>query len=242
MEKQNKIILSLVMLFTLVIIGICVFAIKNRDEIVVTDAIKFKEEYESINGSVNENNGKTYLNLSISTENPVVYKSDTEIVDIMKNEQAIIYFGFSKCPWCRSIIETLLKACEQNNIKTLYYVDIYNIRDTYKINDSKKIEKINKGTEGYKDILKFFGKKLDDYTLTDNDGNEYSTKTTRLYAPTVVTVDNGAIKDIHVSTVESQIDPYSGLNDDQKGELYTIYDNMIKSLKGEDVCKTSSSC
>ena len=76
------------------------------------------------------------MNLSISTENPVVYKSDTEIVDVMKNEQAIIFFGFSKCPWCRSAIETLLKVCEQNDIKTLYYVDIYNIRDTYKINDS----------------------------------------------------------------------------------------------------------
>lgn len=242
MEKQNKIILGLVIAFTLVVIVICAFSIKNHDEIIVTDAIKFKEEYESINGSLNELSNKTYLSVNISTENPIIYKTDEEILDIMNKEDVLIYFGFSTCPWCRSAIETLLKACSDENVEKVYYVDISNIRDAYKLNDNKTIEKTNEGTNGYKEILKFFGKNLDEYFLTDIDGNEYSTKTTRLYAPSVVTVKNGKLKDIHVGTVETQIDAYAGMTDDEKGNLYSIYVDMINALYDRDICTTSGSC
>ena len=40
-----------------------------------------------------------------------------EIVKILNEGTGVIYFGFNSCPWCRSMIETLLKVIDDNNIE-----------------------------------------------------------------------------------------------------------------------------
>ena len=143
MEKNNKIYLIIIVVCALLVMGLCAYAIINHKDVKVTDAIKFKEEYESYNGMVNENTDKNYLEVNIDRENPIVYKTGKEIVDILKNEDAFVYFGFASCPWCRNAITPLLDAAKEMNLKTIYYVDIYDIRDTYKFTGSYRTSALN---------------------------------------------------------------------------------------------------
>lgn len=243
MEKSNKIYLVIIIICSILVVGLCAYAIINHKEIKQTDAIKFKNEYESLNGVVNENNEKEYMKVEVDTENPIIYKSGQEILDVLKNENAIVYFGFSSCPWCRNVVPILLEAAKESNLDKIYYVDILDMRDQYKFSGSIEPELIKKGTDAYYDILKFLDKKLEKYYVTDDSGNMYDTGVKRLYAPTVVAVKNGKALDLHVSTLDSQKDPYVALNDEQKEELKDIYKDLIKQIKDENkACKTDEAC
>lgn len=242
MEKSNKIYLGIILVCTVLVIGLCVYAIATHKEEKLTDALKFKKEYESLNEVVNENNEKQYMEISIDEENPIVYKSGQEIVEIMKNEDAIIYFGFASCPWCRNAVPVLLEAAKELNVDKIYYVDILDMRDTYKFSGSIEPEQTKKGTDAYYDILKILDKKLDKFYVTDEAGNMYDTGVKRLYAPTLVAVSKRNVKGFHASTVESQKDPYSALNDEQKKELKSTYKTVINSIKDLNACKDDKAC
>ena len=243
MEKSNKIYLVIIIVCAVLVMALCAYAIINHKSVEITDAIKFKEEYEAYNGKTNENTDKNYLEVNIDRENPIVYKTGKEILDVMKNEDAFIYFGFASCPWCRNAITPLLDAAREMNLKTIYYVDIYDIRDTYKFTGSIEPEQTKKGTDAYYKILKFLGKNLEEYYVQDESGNMYDTGVTRLYAPSFVTVKDGKVESFHVSTVESQKDPYVALSEKEKEELTDIFKDMIKKLQEtKDTCTSKDSC
>ena len=88
--------------------------------------------------------------------------------------------------------------------------------------------------------MKFFGNKLTEFYVRDEEGNMYDTGVKRLYASTIIAVSKKKIQYMHVNTVESQEDPYSTLNDDQKKELLNLYLDLFSTFENE-VC-TSSSC
>ena len=82
----------------------------------VKDGERFKEEYEKENGKKSKS-GKENRTVLIDEDNPFVYTTAEEISKKMdNNETFIVYFGFSTCPWCRSIIEQLIKCAKDNDI------------------------------------------------------------------------------------------------------------------------------
>ncbi|OKZ57551.1 MAG: hypothetical protein BHV99_01000 [Clostridium sp. 26_21] len=87
------------------------------------DAQKFKEEYEKINGGKTSDN-ETYNELNINENNPMVYISLEELVDIINTEnEAYIYISSSFCPYCRATVETLLNVAKDLKIDKIYYYD-----------------------------------------------------------------------------------------------------------------------
>ena len=131
MKKKVIIVVSSLVFLIALGLGIYYLFFKKLDNPVNADALKFKEEYESMNGLVNENNGKSYREVSISNDNPFVYKTADELAEMIENKETfIVYFGFKTCPWCRSIISTLDKIAHDKNVTKIYYVDILDIRDT----------------------------------------------------------------------------------------------------------------
>lgn len=242
MERSNKIYLAIILVCTLLVVSLCIFAIVNHKDEKISDAIKFKEEYESLNGLVNENTEKEYINVEIDEDNPIVYKSGQEIIDIMENDDAIIYFGFSSCPWCRNAVPILLDAAKEMDVDKIYYVDILDMRDTYKFSGSIEPEQTKNGTDAYYSILKILDSKLEKFYVTDESGNMYDTGVKRLYAPTVVSMSGGKVKGFHVATVESQIDPYVTLTDEEKEELKNIYKDIINAIKDSKSCKDDKAC
>ena len=243
MEKSNKIYMIIIFVCAALVIGLCGYAIITHKEEKVSDAIKFKNEYEALNDLVNENSEEKYVNVEIPEENPIVYKTGKEILDVLKNEDAIIYFGFAACPWCRNAVPVLIDTAKELNVEKIYYVDILDMRDTYKFSGSIEPEQTKKGTDAYYEILKFLDKKLDKFYVTDDAGNMYDTGVKRLYAPTVVGVKDGKVVGFHVATVESQTNPYETLTDKQKEELKKEYKTIIEAVnKKDNVCKDDSAC
>ncbi len=199
---------------------------------------EFKKQYESLNGTKNSSD-KDYLNVSIAENNPVIIKTDEEILDVLENGTGVIYFGFNSCPWCRSMIETLLKTFDEEKLENLYYVDVKDIRSTYEVK-KKKLTETKKGTESYYKILDYLDEYLSEYTIT-SDKKEYDTKEKRLYAPTVVAIKDGTIVGFHEGTVASQEDPYLGLTDSEKTELTNIFKEEFKELK-DSSCEDERGC
>ena len=204
---------------------------ETEEKIATADAKKFKKEYEDLNGTTAYGEIK-YKDLKISEYIPVLYKTDEEIVNILNNGTGVIYFGFNSCPWCRIMIETLIKVIDDYEVENFYYTDIKQIRSTFKVENKKLVE--TKGTKSYYDILEKLDEYLTDYVITNNN-KDYDTNEKRLYAPTVVVVKEGEILGVHEVTVDSQTNPFDGLNDTQKEELYGIYEEMIKNLD-ENTC------
>ena len=149
-----------------------------------SDSKKFKNEYESLNGTKVE--GKSVRNINIDKNNPFIYSSAEEVAKKIENKETFaVYFGFKECPWCRSVIESLIEVSSDLGLEEIYYVDVKDIRDTMKVNDDGKVETDKKGTSGYYKLLKLLDNVLDDYTLTNKDNEGVSANEKRIYAPTV---------------------------------------------------------
>lgn len=217
----------------LVIVLVMVFAVacaENKDNN-KTDAIRFKEEYESINGEFLENIGSTTREVSIPEENPMIYKTADEIVDAINNKETfVVYFGFKECPWCRSMISTLIQVANDLNVESVYYVDVKDIRDTLTINEKGKVGVSKEGTEAYQELLVLLNDVLADYTLINEEGNSVETNEKRIYAPNVVAIKNGEALKLEMGISTSQTDAYQELTNDMKNEMYQKLECLLNCI------------
>ena len=208
----------------------------------VKDGERFKEEYEKENGKKSKS-GKENRTVLIDEDNPFVYTTAEEISKKMdNNETFIVYFGFSTCPWCRSIIEQLIKCAKDNNIDKIYYVDVLNIRDTKEIDEDGNIQNAKKGSKGYLELIDKMKNVLSDYTLTNSDGDEISLEEKRIYAPNVVAVVDGEATKMEEGISEDLKDPYQKLTDKMKKETYNKFKCLFQCLKEAESMCTKKSC
>ena len=209
------------------------------------DSIKFKTEYEQYNNK-KALSDKNYSSLEIVKKNPIKYSTYEEIIGVIENQTGIIYLGFPECPWCRSIIPVLFDVANDNDINTIYYLNIKDERSSYVVQDGKLVYEIDengnekKGTEGYHKLLKVLDKYLTEYTIT-YENKTYETGEKRIYAPTVIFVKDGKVLGLHVSTVSSHLSGYDKMTDDQIEELYSIYEDYILDIKSA-TCDIGTSC
>ena len=229
MEQRNKIILFAIIFLTIVVVGIGGYAILKNKNLDKSDADKFRIEYMELNDKINENLDLAYPIVNISEKNTIKYLNEKEAINFLKNDTGIIYFGYSTCPWCRSLVTTLTDVASSEK-EIIYYLDISKIRSTYTLNDSK-LEKTKNGTSSYYEILKILDDNLEEFYLEDEEGNKYDTNEKRIYAPTLVAVKKGKVIAIHTGTVESQQNGYDKLTDDEEKDLAKIIKNLIKSIK-----------
>lgn len=137
-----KKILSAFLITLILLIGVTGCSTKNKD---LTDAEKFKQEYESLN---NKNNGEVnYNKVSISEDNPIVYATPKKIIEKINNGDLFaVYIGTSTNIECRQIVESLLESAKEKNVSTIYYIDTnkYDVTDLEQllqsINDNDKQE------------------------------------------------------------------------------------------------------
>ena len=202
--------------------------------VINTDAKKFKEDYESLNGKTNSR-GLEHRTVTIDSENPFIYATADEIVKkIEKKETFYVYFGDTLCPWCRSAIEMAIKVAKENNIKTIYYVPIWDkegneiLRDKYKVNEDGNLEQVVKGTDAYYKLLTLFDDVLDDYNVSDSEGNKVSTNEKRIYAPNYFYVENGQIVIKVEGTSANQKDSREELTDELLNDERVIFESLFK--------------
>ena len=211
-EEDNtytKTILAAILIILVLIGGYVGFKIKNaKDEKTsdikdvytpTIDEKRFKDEYESLNGTA-RSNGSNNRTVSIIDDNNIQYVTVDQAADILEKGTGIIYFGFAACPWCRNAVPILLKAMSNSNLDTIYYVDVRpnddknkDIRDEYSVEKGKVHRVREASSEKYYDILKTLNDYLNDYDLTGVNGKKYKTGEKSLGAPPVVAVKSGGI-------------------------------------------------
>lgn len=230
---KKKFFLFLIMMVMLFSLGGCF----KKEE---CDAIKFKEEYESLNGEKSKS-GKIYPEVSIDEDNIVEYIDMKEAVELIQNDSGVFYFGFPECPWCRNAVPVLLQAADSTDIDKIYYINMSDKRDIRELDEDGNVVTTQEGSDGYSELIKVLDSILLDYTIEDKDGNEISLGEKRVYVPLVVFVKDGKIVDYHMDTVATQEDPYVLLGDDEQTELYQIYVDGIHEVLG-DVCEEEEHC
>lgn len=242
---KEKVVISVCSLLVLIALGVGIYYLffkKVDNKVISEDAIKFKEEYESLNDKTIESNGKVYRTVNISEDNPFVYKTAEEIAEMIENDESfIVYFGFKTCPWCRSVISTLDQVAHDKNIKKIYYVDVLDIRDTLTVNSKNKVETTKEGTEGYYKLLKLMDNVLEKYTLTNSKGKEIDTDEKRIYAPNVAVIIKGNAEKLVSGNSEKQTDAYMELTDEMVKETYNMFSEIIQIYLDND-CENQKVC
>lgn len=230
---MKKFLLSLLMIVA--VIGLTGCGNNEDEKVVKTDAIKFKEEYESINGE--ELYGKKARELTIPEKNPFVYATADEIVEMMDNEETFaVYFGFNTCPWCRAAVSTLIDVANDLNIKKVYYVDVKEIRNVLEVVDGEVITK-KEGSKGYMKLLKKLDNVLDDYELTDEDDKEVDAHMKRIYAPNVVSIVDGKAEKMTTATSDDLENPYDELTDKIIADSYDMIECTLECISNKNnVC------
>ena len=242
MKKEKILFIALPVLCAIAAILGFIFVGKESSN---EDALKFKQEYEELNGTVAFGDIK-YNDLEISVNNPMKYSNYDEIIDVIKNESGIIYLGFPGCPWCRSALPILLDVAKDNDITTIYYKNIKDDRDSYVLENGKLVYQLDdegnekKGAEGYFKLMEALDKNLTEYVVS-YEGKEYKTGEKRIYAPTVVFVRDGKVLGLHVSTVDSHKSGFDKMTEEQIDELYGIYEEYILEMKNSS-CSKDDAC
>ena len=192
------------------------------DSNILTDELKFKKEYESINNKEWEIDGYkgNYISISIPKNNLIKYATNDNIVTLLQEGTHVIYFGNAYCNWCRSAVSVLIDAAKEYNLDEIYYYDFFALRDAFEEGNDNELVKL------YEDIIL----ELDSFIENTFDENSKAAGKKRLSAPTVVIVSSGKVVDAHYKTVDSHIDYNSDLNDIQKEELKNIYQDMFSKL------------
>lgn len=237
---KKKYIASIVVI--LILAAVVFFAIQNQKRTMEqTDAYQFAEEYMSINGTEN-NNGKEYRKIEIPKDNPFVYAKAEDIVSkIEKKESFIVYFGFSTCPWCRSVLEELIHAAKDKKVDTIYYVDVLEIRDIKEIDENGNITTTREGTAGYMELIQKLDNVLDDYTLSKGE-ETISVGEKRIYAPNVVAISRGKALQLETGIPEDLKDPYGELTKDMKKYSYEKFTCLMKCLEEDSITCQKNSC
>ena len=209
-----------------------------------SDAIKFKEEYESLNGTTSKS-GKVVREIIIDKDNPIIYKSAYEIVEMIENKETfVVYFGFPNCPWCRSVLPTLFDVAKDLKLDKIYYVDVLEIRDTLELNDKNELVTKTKGTDAYYKLLEYLDSVLSDYSMTDKDGKKIDTHEKRIYAPNVVGIVNGDAIELTTGISSLQTDGYMDLTEEMINETYNKFKCVINCVldSEKNSCALNKAC
>lgn len=235
---KRKILIAVMLIISIGALSACSFYDQKNN-----DALKFKEEYESLNGTRNEN-GKVIRNVTIDDNNPMKYATAADIVKMVQNKETfVVYFGFASCPWCRSVVTNLIQASLDLGIDTIYYVDVTDIRDTMKLGNDGEIVIENEGSNEYFQLLEMFDDVLSEYTLKNSDGEIVYTGEKRIFAPNIISVVNGNVEDLTTGISEKQTDGYMELTNEMNQESYNLIKCTIQCVADEkNTCSAKSVC
>lgn len=182
----------------------------------------FKSDYESLNGKKNES-GKINRTITINSDNPYKEISALELINMINSKKTFyVYFGFPTCPWCRSVIEKSIEVSKEKGIKTIYYVNVLNIRDELKEENGKAVVS-KKGSKEYYKLLKLLAPVLDDYKLENVKTNEK-----RIYAPNFVYVKDGKPIKLITGISSKQKDPREKLSKEILDDEEKQFDEFFK--------------
>lgn len=222
---------KIIMIITTLFVSLLVVACGSSS----SDAKRFKEDYEKLNGVETAKEGVNYRTIEIDEDNPFVYTNLSDVVDmIMNKETFFVYFGANWCPWCRSVLPTAIEEAAKAGVKKIYYVDVRpdndiekDIRDIYSLDENGEVYLSHKGEEDYKYFLMYADKVLSTY-------NSHGVKVDdvkRVGAPNFFFVENGVVTTKITGISSKQTDAYMELTDEIKEDMKEAFKKYFDQMK-----------
>lgn len=231
MNNKIKAIIGIVIIVVIGVIGYLIYKNNSEDKTeytITNDSLKFKEEYESLNGKDTGYN-QTYQILDIKSYNPMLYSNYNEIFEILEKGTGIIYFGFPECPWCRNLVPVLVSSALESKVDKIYYLNIKEDRNTLTLTKKGKIKTEKQGNENYLKLVDILKNYLPVY-----DGLKDET-IKRIYLPTVVFVKDGKVIGVQESLESYQKrvenNPFDPMTEAEQKELSDIFKGYYSKLK-----------
>ena len=186
-KSVNKVLLCLISLVCL--IGIYIVVTKIGES---KDNKKFASEYTNV-----------------TEDNVFVYRTASEIIDILEGGTGVVFFGFPECKWCQAYVPILNEVAKQKEVEEIYYLNI--------LKDRKE------NTKEYQRIVELLSDVLD----TDSEGK------TRVFVPEVIVVVDGKVLGHNNDTSlinDSSIIPDNYWTTEKKEELENSLTVMFSKL------------
>ena len=192
-----------------------------------------KNAFEALNGQTAAN-GQPYMEVHIPEDSLFEPINEEDALQLLESGTGVLIFEFPECPWCRNMMPVVDQAAKEMALSKLYTFNIREERNQITLGDDGALVTVNEGTEFYRKVLELLGESASVY-----DGlNDESIR--RIYAPTVFVILDGEVISSHVSTVDSQSDPFIPLTDAQHQELLDIYKGMFEIIS--PVCLPDAGC
>ena len=231
MNNKIKAIIGVVIIFVIGVIGYLIYKNNSEDKTeytITNDSLKFKEEYESLNGKDTGYN-QIYQRLDVKSYNPMLYSNYNEIFEILEKGTGIIYFGFPECPWCRNLVPVLVSSALESKVDKIYYLNIKEDRNTLTLTKKGKIKTEKQGNENYLKLVDI----LKDYLPVYDGLNDETIK--RIYLPTVIFVKDGKVIGVQESLESYQKrvenNPFDPMTEAEQKELSDIFKGYYSKLK-----------
>lgn len=252
MKEKNKVLFSnkrniliFIVILIVVIVGVCLIIFNNKEPVLFaeSDWKKFEREYESLNGKLVEGNNKNYPDVNIVSNNKVKYFTIEEFLTLMKNrEDAVIYFGYETCLYCRSAIEVLVNVAVDTELDEILYINVEDYWDVLELDENDKVITKKEAHSKYYEMLDILGDELvEDYILENPMGDDIKTGKKRIATPLVVFITYGEISSYRIGTSYSQKNPFKKLTESQVEGLERIYssgiNDVIDSKKNKGIIK-----
>ncbi len=209
MKKKKMIIMVIVLL--IIMCGI-LLGFKYNYDFKQTDNYKFGNEYHT------------------SLNNNVKYINTSKALEIMHNDEAVIYIGSANDETCQKIVPLLIDVVNKYHINHFYYLNLDEDVPAFDIADQKLV-KTKDGSEDYYKLLEILDPLLKE-KIIKKDGKDYKTNEKTISIPSVITVKNGNIDNYHEGTVTLNKDQlvFDEKNQEQRLRLIDIYSDMITKL------------
>ena len=188
----------------------------------------WKAAYEALNGETNKD-GKAYPEVLFPHDFPVLLPENEEILELFSSGTGILYFGFPECPWCRTLLPVLSEVMAGYPGVPLYAWDLREDRDEYVLEETGEIRLVREGTDLYRNLLSVLDGYLGAYRGLGDDTIK------RIYMPTLVFLEDGEIKTVHIGTVDGQESGYDPLTETQRAELASILEEAIRTVASDNV-------
>lgn len=196
--KEKKLFIIGAILVVLGLILSYFFLIKKGDN-KESGAEKFKSEYTNV-----------------TSDNPFVYRSVDQIINILEKGTGVVYLGFPECPWCQAYVPYVEEVAKKVGIDKVYY---FNILEDRKNNSEK-----------YQKIVKI----LNEYLPNDEEGNK------RVFVPALITVKDGKILLFNDETsldTKGYEKPEDYWKNEGSEDLKLLFEKAFNEVKS-NVCKS----
>lgn len=188
------------------------------------DGLRFQQEYEAENGQLDNSGLYVLPELQLSADEPFEYEDFEDVEELLTEGTGVLYLGFPRCPWCRSLVPVMIDAWKQSGAQEeIAYFNALDLRDKRSLAEDGSIVVEQEAAPEYDRLVELLYDWLGEYEGL----NDPSIK--RIYFPTVVFVREGKIEYVHIGTVDAQ-DRGESLTEEEYNDLVALFAEHMQGL------------